>query len=134
MKLVQKISTASLTAGAYLALAAPAFAQTLVNICPKDAVFAKLCTTTADFGEIVGQAISILLIVAVIIALIFLIWGGIKWITSGGDKTKVESARGTIIGAIVGLIIALGAYFILQVVLNLFGVNVTNFQLPKIIQ
>ena len=76
--------------------------------------------------------VTLLFVVAVIVAIVFLIYGGIKWILSGGDKAKVEEARKTIIGAIVGLIIAFLAYFILTLVLSIFGLSLTKLTLPTI--
>ena len=59
----------------------------------------------------------------VLIALAFLIYGGVKWITSGGDKAGVEAARNMIVAAIVGLVIAFLVYFILQIIFSLFGLD-----------
>lgn len=58
--------------------------------------------------------ITLLFIVGIIIAIVFLIYGGIKWILSGGDSKQVEGARNHIVAAIVGLIIVVGAFFILN--------------------
>jgi hypothetical protein len=49
---------------------------------------------------------SILALVAGIISVIFLAWGGFKYITSNGDSSGVSSAKSTIIAALVGLVIA----------------------------
>jgi len=69
-------------------------------------------------AKLIQNGLSWLLVTAVILALIFLIWGGIKWITSGGDKAKVESARNTIIGAIIGLIVVFTSFLIISIVSN----------------
>lgn len=112
----------------------PAFAQPQkVEVCPKDSNFAFLCELTgAQAGSVVEKVIVILLILSILIALFFLIWGGIKWIFSGGDKTAVESARNHIVAAIVGLIIALAAFFILQLILGFFGVKLGALTLPSL--
>lgn len=114
----------------------PAFALTLCPNDPNANNFSKLCAEgSLDVNLIIKSAIQILLIAAVIVALVFLIWGGIKWITSGGDKTKVESARGTVIGAIIGLIIAFAAFFVLNIVASLFGLgNILELSLPSFVQ
>ncbi|HEX8931554.1 MAG TPA: hypothetical protein VF810_00185 [Patescibacteria group bacterium] len=104
------------------------------NICPTGQ-FSPLCSLRLDQGSsIVGRIVSILLIVAVVVALIFLIIGGLRWIMSGGDKSKVDSARSTVTGAVVGLVIALLAYFILNVVVFLFTKSsITNLSIPTIV-
>ncbi len=84
-------------------------------------------------GGALRNIILAILVISAVVALIFLIWGGFKWITSGGDKAKVEAARNTIIAAIVGLIVAFLAYFILSIVLGIFNINLGDLVIPKII-
>ena len=130
---MKKIIGIIIAAGSYLSFAASAFAQANVNPCPQTGQFMNLCNLNANnIGAIIGAAVEFILIIAVIIALFFLIWGGVRWITSGGDKAKVESARGTIIAAIIGLVIAFLAFFILSLALSFFGLSLTNLTLPKI--
>jgi len=120
-----------------LAIAFPALAGASLDPCPKGTGggtnFGNLCNLSADkLGTVISGIVTIMLIAATIIALFFLIWGGIRWVTSGGDKAKVESARNTIIAAIIGLVIAFLAYFILTLVLSFFGLSLNNLTLPKI--
>lgn len=82
------------------------------------------------FGNIVGRGVTLLFVVAIVIALGFLIYGGIKWITSGGDKAAVEAARNTIVAAVVGLVIVFLSYFILNIILGLFGLKLDALVLP----
>ena len=73
--------------------------------------------------KVIANAITIMLILTVILSLIFLILGGIGWITSGGDKQKVSSARSRITYAIIGLIVALLSFFIVGIVGFFFNVK-----------
>ena len=123
---MKKISALSLAASVYLTTALPAFGATL-NICPEDPTqggtsFFKLCGIDLA-NDPLGKIINIVFVVAVIIALAFLIYGGIKWIVSGGDKAKVEGARNTIVAALIGLVLVFLAYFILRIVFQLFGLT-----------
>ena len=90
----------------------------------------NLCGITGDnTGFVIRSVIIGVLVIAAVIALFFLIWGGVKWILSGGDKGKVEAARNTIIAAIIGLIITFLAFFILSFVFQLFGLGgITDLQ------
>jgi len=63
--------------------------------------------------------VNFLFAIGFILALIFLIWGGIKWIFTRGDKTKVEEARNHIQAAIVGLIFVIAAFVIINIVVQL---------------
>ena len=117
---------------ATLSLALPAFAQTTVNPCPTGN-FGAVCNLQANkFGAIVGLIIQTLFVPAVIIAVIFLVCGGIKWIMSGGDKAKVESARNTIIAGVIGLVLTFLAYFLIGLVAGMFGVDIKTLTLPSI--
>jgi hypothetical protein len=61
----------------------------------------------------------ILLAVGLGIAVIILIIGGIRYLTSGGDAEKAGGAKNMIINAIIGIIIILAAAFVLALVQGL---------------
>lgn len=48
------------------------------------------------------------------LAFLFLIWNGIRYITSNGDPKKAETARGGIINSIIGIVIIVAAYSIIK--------------------
>ncbi|MBI2430779.1 MAG: hypothetical protein HYV39_02085 [Candidatus Levybacteria bacterium] len=126
-------SIPSLTA-AFLAFPPIAYAQNIIDCNqPGGEQFKALCAlTSTDLGKRLSQVITFAFVIAIIIALAFLIWGGIKWITSGGDKTGVEEARNHVIAAVVGLIIVFLSYFILNIVVFFFtGTNLTDIKIPK---
>lgn len=82
-----------------------------------------------DGGTILGLVITWLLILSVVIALLFLMYGGANYIMSEGDKTKVESARRTIIYAVIGLLVVFLSFFAVNLFGSLFGVNLFNLTL-----
>lgn len=63
------------------------------------------------------------MIIAVVIGLIMLLWAGIEWILSSGDKAKIEKARGRITYTIIGLVVVFLAIFIVNLIGGLFGVG-----------
>src|SRR5579859_7308942 len=67
-------------------------------------------------GDFTSKIIYLIILFAIFGSLFFLLWGGIRWIISGGDKGKIEQARSTILPAIIGLIIALAAFFIINII------------------
>lgn len=129
---MKKLTVLFLSGASYLSLALPAFAATnAINIDPctrgGGGGFRALCNLAeGNIGALIQAIITILFIVAVVLALGFLIWGGIKWVISGGDKAKVEAARGTIVAALVGLVLVFLAYFILNIIGRFFGLNLFN--------
>lgn len=76
-----------------------------------------------DGTSLISLIISLLLITTVLFALGFIIWGGIMWTTSGGDKQKVENARKIIIFAVVGLLVAFLAFFVIGILGSFFNLQ-----------
>ncbi len=102
--------------------------------CPSG--FENLCKI--DIGNnpnIFGNIISILLTIAIVVSLLYLIWGGIKWITSEGDKAKVDQARKAVIAAIIGLVISLLGFFIINLAVALFTGSdlLKTLPIPKLV-
>lgn len=77
-----------------------------------------------QFSGIISAAIQIILVVSAIVFFFILVLGGLKWITSGGDKGQTEAARNQITAALVGLVIVFAAWAIVQLVQTFFGVNI----------
>jgi hypothetical protein len=63
-------------------------------------------------AEIIGQIINYILGFVGAIFLILTIYGGITWMTAGGNEEKIKKAKGLITSAIIGLAIVLAAYSI----------------------
>src|SRR3990167_5256477 len=64
--------------------------------------------------QILQGVIRFILVVAFVLAFIFLLIGGIRWITAGGDEKAVAGARGIITAALFGLVLVLVSYAIIR--------------------
>ena len=87
---------------------------------------------TQLFGEgntgIFTQMINMMLFAVGILSVVMLIYGGLRYILSNGDSKKVDAAKNTILYAIVGLIIAMLSYAIINFIISLFtGSTGTGF-------
>lgn len=69
-------------------------------------------------NDIIKTVINIFSLVVGVISVIMIIFGGLKYITSGGESNNVSGAKNTIIYAIIGLVIVALAQFIVQFVLG----------------
>lgn len=108
-----------------------AYATTPVQLQFADEAVDKLPNVTAQsanqanysktFAKLIGQILRIVMAVAGLALLIMLLWGGISWITSGGDKSKAEEARSRITTAVIGMIVLAAAYALLLLVLQILG-------------
>lgn len=75
----------------------------------------------------IGNAVNIMIILAVILAIIVAVWSGIQWTTSGGDKGKIAAARARLTWSIVGLVIVFASFMILSIIGYLFKVDLLKF-------
>lgn len=73
-------------------------------------------TAAQRVDQIVGQIIDIMSLVVGFVAVIMIIIGGFKYVTSGGDSGNVTGAKNTILYAVVGLIVVALAQVIVRFV------------------
>ncbi len=136
---MKKLTALSLSIASFLTFTPKTFAAVgggTLDLCVGGR-FTTLCNMgNAGIGPLVSSIILLLFIVAVLLALGFLVYGGIKWITSGGDKGKVDAARGMIVAALVGLVLVFLSYFIINLALQFFGIGSllnSSFTLPTLV-
>lgn len=136
---VTMASLAIMTPGLVPAFAGAAFANTITDqICngANSAANAPAGTgntscTPQQSGEsgiqsIASKAVNIFSLVVGAIAIIMIIVGGFRYITSGGSSERVGGAKNTLIYAIVGLIIVALAQFLVHYVINTTTNTVSN--------
>jgi uncharacterized membrane protein YidH (DUF202 family) len=88
---------------------------------PNSNCVAQADTAGTNLQTYITTAINIFSIVVGIIAVIMIIIGGVKYITSGGDAGNVTGAKNTILYAIIGLVVVALSQIIVQFVLGSFA-------------
>lgn len=134
--MLKKLKTLMMNLGVLAALLTPALAvpavvsaQSVIDSCSgiQDCVDQGAVETDPQganndagtrVGDIIRTVIDIFSLIVGVIAVIMIIIGGLKYITSGGDSGNVTSAKNTILYAIVGLIIVALAQIIVRFVLG----------------
>lgn len=96
-----------------VAVPLPVLAQVFANPLRFSNVYDLLANVTKWILGLVG-----------FVALLSLVWGGTLYIISFGDEAGLKKAKTIIIWSIVGLIVILLAFFIVQTVANILGVGV----------
>ena len=79
---------------------------------------------TAFFSNLLPRVVALAFIIGCLIFFFMFVWGAITWISSGGDKQALESARGRITSAIVGLVVLFVSLAIIKFIENFFGVKI----------
>ncbi len=69
-------------------------------------------------NKVIHTIINLLSVLVGVVAVIMIIVGGLRYITSGGSDTSVTSAKNTILYAIIGLVIVALAQLLVRFVLN----------------
>ena len=80
----------------------------------------------SDLGTFISKSISAVIMVAAVATFIYMIYGGVEWVTSGGEKGKLEEARNRITNAILGLAIVAASWAIFRLIDYFFGIGITK--------
>lgn len=117
------IATLALALGLCGSLALPG----MVHASPKSEVCSTLgsgndCSKTpsngVDLNGVVKTLINLFSVVVGIVAVIMIMVAGFRYVTSGGDSSKVSGAKNALVYAVVGLVIVAMSQFIVQFVLQ----------------
>lgn len=74
--------------------------------------------TDAPIEDLVSRVIKAFLGIVGIIALVLFLYGGILWLTSAGNSSKVEEGRNVFVWAVLGLVVIFSSYVIVNFVFD----------------
>jgi glucan phosphoethanolaminetransferase (alkaline phosphatase superfamily) len=74
--------------------------------------------TNADLTTLVSNVVNILLFIAGALAIIYLIYSGILYITAAGNPDAAKKGQQGVLNAVIGLVIIVLAFFIARAVTN----------------
>lgn len=123
MKRLQSILLSlALVLGLGVVAAAPAGAINVFDSCRGANANTSVCNAknNDNANQLVRNVISTLLFVVGIVSIIMIIVGGIRYTTSNGDSSKITAAKNTVLYSVVGLVVALLAYAIVNFVVARF--------------
>jgi len=83
---------------------------------------------TEFFSGLIPALMSLGFVIGALIFVFIFIIGGISWITSGGDKMKMEQARSRVATALIGLTILLSFFAILSLTEHFFGIGLRQIE------
>jgi len=74
-------------------------------------------TCFCEVGKLIGNLAKFITGIIGALALLFFIYGGLMWILSGGEKKRIETGRNSIVYSVIGLVITIGAFALVNLVL-----------------
>ena len=83
--------------------------------------------TLKGFACLFAQVLPIIFTLIGLAMFIMLLWGGFRYLTSGGDPKAIDGAKSTLTMALAGIVMALGAWFVLTLIQTITGVKLTDF-------
>lgn len=83
-------------------------------------------TTQTQLSSILSTVVTALTVVGGLAFVIFFILGGLKWLTAGGDKTKVQEAQNQMTQGAIGLIAMVAGLFVVGIVGGVLGIDILN--------
>lgn len=109
---------------AVVAVPAQVSANALEQACQADPG-AAICDDQGGAGQsveaLIQTIINVLLFIIGAVAVIMIIVGGFRYVTSNGDSSALTGAKNTILYAVIGLIVAIFAYAIVNWVIGVFA-------------
>ncbi len=101
---------------------APASAINVFSACEDVPASGKVCQGKKEtINPLVKSIVNVLLFAIGIVSVIMIIVGGLRYTTSNGDPSKVKSAKDTILYSVIGLVVALLAFVIVNFVVAQFS-------------
>jgi hypothetical protein len=132
-KLLKKTSFLVLALTTYLSLPFPAHAQTKpwqdINTKCFDATLE--IATLQGFECIFANILGIIVPIAGLASFVILIIGGFQYLTSAGDPKQTQKASSIITGAIIGLAVTMGVWFIFRLIKDITGIDLFWFKVPS---
>lgn len=84
-----------------------------------------------DIGNVINNLAKIIFIFAIVLVFLYFMYGGIRWITSGGDKAQTEAARNVLTAALIGFAVIALAFAIVRLIGTFFGIDIFGgFEIP----
>jgi hypothetical protein len=88
--------------------------------------FVEFVSPINDLGLFISRLVNVFIYVAAAATFVYLVLGGIKWITAGSDKGKVEEAQSMIRNAVVGLVVVAVAWAIFILLDYFLGIGIAE--------
>lgn len=75
-------------------------------------------------SDIINALIPYVFGIVGFLLILFLVWGGFDWMTSGGNQEKIQKAKAKISGALIGFLIIFASYWVIQILEIIFGLQI----------
>ncbi len=129
-----RLLTFGASAAVYLLSTSPIAAQTKTwsGVCVGNTVASKDVATLQGFECLIGNIFTIILTLIGLAGFVMLIIASFRYLLSGGNTKGTETARNTFYFVVIGIVVALSGFIILNLLSAFTGIkDITIFSIPK---
>jgi cbb3-type cytochrome oxidase subunit 3 len=98
------------------------------------AMQAKQVDGVSTISSLITLFVGIIFMVGTVAFMFMFLLGAVRWITSGGDKGQVESARSQVTQALAGIVVLFAVYAVARTIKTIFGIELINIDLAPLLQ
>lgn len=125
-KIISTIAVIAAISGIFITSSKPVFADpSQYDVCSNPSISSTVkdaagCNDTdqPQIESVIGNIVSAIIGILGIVAVVFIVIGGVQYMTSAGDSGKTKKAKDTILYACIGLAVAALAFAITQFAIN----------------
>lgn len=117
----------------YLFAALPVQAQTRAwsGVCVGAGKGQEDVATIQGLECLIANIFTVIITIIGLAGFVMFVVGAITWMISGGDSSKLQTAKGSMTYAVIGMVVALSAFIILNLIASFTGISViTQFRIP----
>ncbi len=87
----------------------------------------ELVGADTNFASYLSSLLSGVMMISGLLLLVYLVWGSVEWISSGGESGKIQKARDKMTQAVIGLVVLASVLAVFQLIQTLIGVEFFTF-------
>jgi hypothetical protein len=118
---VSKLEKFAYGAAAFATILVPALVMAQALGTPSNPVGGTSIGLTTDIVPLIRSVAQFLIAIALVIAVIFILWGGIMYMAAGSDEAKAGEAKSRITNGIIGAAVVLAVGLILSTLSTIIG-------------
>lgn len=80
-----------------------------------------------SLADIVNKITAFLIPLSTVILFLYLAWGGFEFLTSLGDQKKIEAGKAKITASLIGFLLLITSYAIVNIIATIFGLSGAGF-------
>ncbi len=131
--IAKRLSTSLTLVVTYFMTTTPAHAQTRswTGVCVGPAPGQQDVATIQGLECLIANIFTVIITVIGLAGFVMFVIGGLTWMIAGGDTNKVATARNSMTYTVIGMVVTLSAFIILNLIASFTGISIiTQFRIP----